>query len=195
MDAEAVYTAIVPADQWRRVSSSIRIRRGRFFKIDHLAMGEIAGGSFFVVSTVSTSHLEWTKSSPHAAGCACCWWIDALPRSLRRRVWWSSRTWKLLPDRPPNDEPMDCPGQLRASKLQIEEVLEAWGKKTTSCRGDGRWFGWTGRKFHVADHEWESFKTDMMDGCPLSKYHIELGLDPKDDFPGDDEFIPDNPFT
>lgn len=195
VDALSVYTAIVPAALWRKIASSLRIKGASFFRIDHLAQGSIPGGSYLVVSTESTSHIGWVKTTPRLALEGLHFAIDALPTDLRVRVWWSSRNWKLLPDRPPKDAEMERVGQLRASTKDLLEVLADWGKKTERVRVDGRFWHATGYRWHSDDAEWQLLKQDLADGISANKYVLELGLDPSNPPLGGDgtELIPDWP--
>jgi len=171
-----LYTAIVPVADWPRIASSIRIKKGSFFKVDHLAVGSIRGGSLRIVSTVRTSHCEWLPVTPGEAIEIVCKCIDAMPNDIRVRVWWSSRNWKLLPDHPERETQWERVGRLRPSWTAIREVLDAWGLTLKRVRGAGRFWEWTGYQAVYPPGAWEDLRSDLDDGAPISKISINIGL-------------------
>jgi len=186
-DAErTLWVATVPAKDWPRIGSSIRVRHGSFFRLMLNAMGEIKGESYLVVSTVRTTHLDWQPISATDAAIRLCDTISAMPQDLRTRVWWSSRSWPLLPDRDPSEKWGDSYGRLRCSWTQIVEVLEAWGLQLKPVQIQGRWWTAQGREFAVPHGQWDLLRQDLDDGAPLSRFTAQLGLDPRAPFPASD---------
>jgi hypothetical protein len=184
-DAPNLWTAVVPAALWKRVGSSMRLKHASFFRIDHLATGAIPGGSYRVVSTVPTSHLTWEPISPNGAAELLCDVVAALPSDLSVRVWWSSRNWPLLPDRPDKEAEWTRLGRLRSRWADLKEVLDTYDIQLTRIRGEGKywtWSGWQG-KYRAAD--WPGLERDLGDGIAATRLARQIGL-PPDACPGTD---------
>jgi Bifunctional DNA primase/polymerase, N-terminal len=178
MQGHTLYTAVVPELLWQRVGSSIRAACGSFFRLDHGAMGSIRGSSYLVVSTVKTSHVTWLQQSPQQVCDTLCATVDAWPSDLQVRVWWSSRDWKLLPDRPEKKSEWDRVQRLRWSRVTMSHVLEEWGLVSRPMVGFGRFWAWSGIEATYPSGQWESLREDLDQGEPVNRYMISVGADP-----------------
>ena len=180
------------AAEWKRIASSIRIRHGQFFKLDVTVMGAIKGESYLVVSTVKTSHCEWSPIDAKDAAERLCNAIRDLSASLKVRVWYSSRHWQLLPNDLERNTQYEFVGRLDTSWRDAVDVLEG-GIHTKPIEGKRLlWLAWCRGQLPRRPLGRSSPRPGR--GTAISKFNLEIGLPGEVDW-ADDGAALNNHFT
>lgn len=166
-DDASLFVAYIPVADWGRVGRRIRAAHGEYFRVDLHAQGYEAGPAFLVVSTVAVGKAEWEEVPLLDAQALLHSAIDNLTTKLRKRVFWSSRAWKIVDDTPEMPVEWERVHSIKCSPTAQRAVLDHHEIDYEPVYGGGQVWGWQADEFSCEDERWEIVQADLEAGCIL----------------------------
>lgn len=168
VDDAKVFVAHISPAAWHRVGRRIRAALGDFFRIDLHAQGDESGATFLVVSTVAVGKADWQEISLADAQASLWSAVDNLGRNLTKRVFWTSRGWKIHNDEPVRPKEWSREHSVKCPPVAQRQILQFHGIEFESKYGGGQTWGWQADEFQCSDELWEGIRADLEAGFPLS---------------------------
>lgn len=156
-----IYTWWIENHERPKTVRSIRRRKGKFFRLDPYGRGGIRGSRFLIVSTVSLPGVSVVVNDPESAIAALNAIVDAWPDDLKIRVWWSSWSWKLLPDEERSQGNWKRVGRIKCTVTEQRRILEKWNVDLQYVSSNGGRYGWWAEQGKFRADQWEAIKEDL----------------------------------
>lgn len=164
---QPLFYATISRDLWKKIASRLRAKNAQFFRIDPFAIGTLAGESFLVVATAFVSGPIWEDISPEQAAALLESTVNSLPQGLQRRVWWSSRAWKILREDQEGKKKMDKLGYVTTKPPTVKKICEWHGIDYWTVYGGGRRWPWSAIEFSFEPEIWDKLRADLEAGDTL----------------------------
>ncbi len=162
--AEPVYLFTISRDREETIKAYLRAHSADYFRIDHLATGDLPGWSLTFVSTVRPAHVDASPMTPEAAVSYLLKLIENLPAGRRGSRWSSSRAWKLLSDGIKRDPKWFFRNRLTTSDEAHERVLGYHDIRPRNVHKNGRFWGWRALVFSLGGVPWDHLGNDLDEG-------------------------------